>query len=682
MEIRLWGTRGSLPVASPRTARYGGNTTCVEVCTDAGERIIVDAGTGIHALGKALRKETPGRCTICFTHTHWDHVQGLPHFAPLYEAGWEITIMGAAGSGDGMLRAMRDVFDGRHFPLTWNKLPFPPRIREFTPGKSFSLGCARIDTCPTRHPGGCVAYRITADGWSFVVSGDHECGDDPGDAVRERLIHFFSGADVALVDAQYTAEDYATHRGWGHSTMEHWPDAAVSAGVSHLIFTHYDPSYADETLELLLDKMRRTYAVLPLLMQLGYEGMRISRRGGDSPKVEGHAGEAACRLCDFSRRIAQFSDTGTILDSILTEARERSRADAGTVYLVDDDRLTFAYTQNDTLFPGPAANKHLYLNASLPIDTRSIAGYVAATSRPLNLPDVRSLPPNVSYSFNDAFDTATGYRTVSVLTVPFVGNRNRMLGVLQLINCMDHGNPTAFSLHAQRDVERLAVLASHSIERGRMANELILRMLQTAALRDPRETASHVMRVGAMAAEIYRRWAERHKVDPETMRSMKDRIRMAAMLHDVGKVGIPDAVLKKNGRLTPEERIVVEQHSALGARLFKSATWEMDILAHDIALHHHQKWDGTGYTGDPEVPPLSGQDIPLGARITALADVYDALVSRRCYKDAWPEKKAIALVLESSGAHFDPEIVDVFMEIRDIINAIRQRYPDDEDVRF
>lgn len=680
MEVRLWGTRGSIPVAALHTARYGGNTTCVEVRTDAGDRIIIDAGTGIHALGNAMLREPPDRCTLCFTHVHWDHLQGLPHFAPLYAPEWKISIMGAATPYDGALqRSLRGVFDGRHFPLSWNDLPVAPQIREFAPGDAFSIGSARVETCPTRHPGGCVAYRITADGWTFVLSGDHECGDNRRDPVQERLIRFFSGADVALVDAQYTTNDYVSRRGWGHSTMEQWPDAAVSAGVSHLIFTHYDPSYADDALELLLDKVRHTYAVLPLFMQLGYEGMRISPRGGDSPKATDHAGEVACQLCDFSRHIAQFSDTGTILDRILAEARELGHADAGTIYLVDEDRLVFAHTQNDTLFPGSAANKHVYLNASLPIDTHSIAGYVAATSQPLNLSDVRSLPPNVPYGFNDAFDTATGYRTVSMLTVPFTGNQNKILGVLQLINCMDRGRPKAFSLHIQRDVERLAILGSNSIERGRMANELILRMLQTAALRDPRETASHVMRVGAMAAEIYHRWAERRKVDPEALRSMKDRIRMAAMLHDVGKVGIPDAVLKKNGRLTPEERAIVEQHSALGAQLFKSATWEVDILAHDIALHHHQKWDGTGYTGDPDVPPLAGRDIPLGARITALADVYDALVSRRCYKDAWPDEKAVAVLLEGSGVHFDPELVDVFMEIRDIIAAIHKRYPDVED---
>lgn len=679
MKIRLWGTRGSIPVASLQTACYGGNTTCVEVRTDAGERIILDAGTGIRPLGDAILDERPGPCVLCLTHSHWDHVQGLPHFAPLYDAERPLTILGARFPGQDSLRnALRGVFDGSHFPLDWDHLSVRPDVREFAPGASFDMGSAHIETCPTRHPGGCVAYRITADGWSFVFTGDHECGEDDTDETRARLIQFLSGADVALVDGQYTPEEYATHRGWGHSTMEHWPPLIAAAKVSHLVFTHYDPSHADDMLELRLDAMRHAFSAMPMLMELGYEGMYITPLGAERPQQVSEVADSACTLCDFSRHISRFSDTGTILDSILSEARNLGNADAGTIYMVDGNRLVFAYTQNDTLFPGSAANKHIYLNSSLPIDRQSIAGFVATTHEALNIPDVRSLPPNVPYSFNDAFDRVTGYRTISMLTVPFIGSQDAMLGVLQIINSQYNGEATAFTTHMQKEVERLAVLGANSIERARMANELILRMLQTAALRDPRETASHVMRVGAMAAEIYHRWAEKRHVPLETLRAMKDRIRMAAMLHDVGKVGIPDAILKKSGPLTPEERAIVEQHSAMGARLFNNATWDVDILAHDIALHHHQKWDGTGYTGDPDSPRLSGEDIPLGARITTVADVYDALLSRRCYKEGWPKEKALHVIRDGAGSHFDPEIVNAFLEIQDVIDAIHTRYPDDD----
>lgn len=203
-----------------------------------------------------------------------------------------------------------------------------------------------------------------------------------------------------------------------------------------------------------------------------------------------------------------------------------------------------------------------------------------------------------------------------------------------------------------------------------------MRMLETAALRDPTETAGHVMRVGTMTAEIYHRWAERNSIPAEELRTVKDRIRLAAMLHDVGKVGTPDVILKKTSALTTDEFKIIQKHSSMGASLFKDATSQLDIMARSIALHHHQKWDGTGYTGDPNEPLLSGLDIPLEARITAVADVYDALVSVRCYKSAVPATTALNILQKDAGTHFDPELIDIFMEIKDMVQAIYNRFGD------
>ena len=124
----------------------------------------------------------------------------------------------------------------------------------------------------------------------------------------------------------------------------------------------------------------------------------------------------------------------------------------------------------------------------------------------------------------------------------------------------------------------------------------------------------------------------------------------------------------------------MEKHAVMGARLFENATQDVDVLAYTIALHHHQRWDGKGYTGSPEHPLLAATDIPLAARITAIADVYDALISRRCYKEAWDVKDAVDILRQDAGSHFDPELVDVFMEIHDVITAIHKRFPDQEDV--
>ncbi|MCL2124306.1 MAG: HD domain-containing protein, partial [Desulfovibrionaceae bacterium] len=296
----------------------------------------------------------------------------------------------------------------------------------------------------------------------------------------------------------------------------------------------------------------------------------------------------------------------------------------------------------------------------------------------LNLENVRKLPPYVPFFFNPAFDDATGYHTESMLTLPLIDRHGEVRGVLQLINSMEGRRVVPFSADLLHSLERLAQIATEAVERGLMANELILRMMRIAALRDPRETASHVQRVGAYAAELYHRWAERRGVGIEELKRTKDRLRMASMLHDIGKVGIEDAVLKKPGRLEPAERAIMERHCVLGAKLFVNLSMDVDATAREVALHHHQKWDGTGYTGSEEFPLLGGDAIPLAARIVAVADVYDALVSRRCYKDAWDESKALAILKEDAGVHFDPEVVEYFLEIQDIITAIRNRFPDTE----
>lgn len=383
--------------------------------------------------------------------------------------------------------------------------------------------------------------------------------------------------------------------------------------------------------------------------------------------------------------LGALKDIDAILDRVLDEARAMTGADAGSIYLVEEGALRFSYVHNDTLFTGPDASKHLYTDEIVPIDERSIVGYAAMTGRTLAIPDVYALSGDEPYSFNRKFDEESGYRTTSMLTMPLATFEGRVVGVMQLINAKDErGRARPFTERHIHYAPLFANSASVTIERGMMTRESMLRMMKMAKMRDPAETGEHVQRVGAYSAEIYQQWARRRGLDEMEIRRWKDMLRLAAMLHDVGKVGISDMILKKPGRFEPHEAAIMKWHTVYGAALFANANSELDILCRQVAQGHHERWDGKGYPGlltdDLSqarklcTTPLAGEDIPLGARITALADVYDALISPRVYKPAWPAEKVLEEIARGRGAQFDPEVVDAFFDIQDTIRAIRKKY--------
>jgi len=291
------------------------------------------------------------------------------------------------------------------------------------------------------------------------------------------------------------------------------------------------------------------------------------------------------------------------------------------------------------------------------------------------------------FSFNKTFDQRSGYRTQSILAVPLITSTNKTVGVMQIINPLDEDRePAAFSPQDRVVISYFAGNAAAAIERAMMTREIILRMIKMCELRDPMETGVHANRVGAYTAEVYHQWALNKGLADEEIKRTKDLLRIAAMLHDLGKVAISDLILKKPARLDPEEYRLMKSHTIHGARLFRHRESDLDALSAEIALNHHEKWDGTGYPGkiddiyqDP--PPLGagkrGEEIPFAGRIVALADVYDALVSPRVYKEPWSEDTALAYVKDQAGKHFDPEVVDAFLAIFDVIVAIREKYQDE-----
>ncbi len=399
-------------------------------------------------------------------------------------------------------------------------------------------------------------------------------------------------------------------------------------------------------------------------------------------------------IIKLSNELNTIQDLDILLEKLLFEARKAVNADAGSIYIKDKDELVFSHVQNDTLTKRlPYGQKLIYTTFRVKINTSSIAGFVASTGNILNIPDVYNIPQNVSYKFNSTYDDVSHYKTISMLTVPLQTANGTIIGVLQLINAKDNkGEIIPFTKSDEPIVMLFANNASLVLQRAQMTRALLLRMISMAELRDPKETGAHVNRVATYSIELYEHWAKRHHINEKEMETNRDILRMAAMLHDVGKVAISDLILKKPARFTDEEYQIMKSHTFLGARLFKDTQSHFDEIASIVALTHHENWDGTGYPGHIDIDtgkplekdskgnplPRKGEEIPIYGRIVALADVYDALSSKRVYKEAWDENDVLNEIRLASGKKFDPELVDIFFESYDFLKSIRLRYPDGE----
>ncbi len=388
--------------------------------------------------------------------------------------------------------------------------------------------------------------------------------------------------------------------------------------------------------------------------------------------------------------LAQTQDVDIMMERILTEARKITNADAGSIYKKESNMLQLNYAQNETKQKELPPNKKLiYETFTFPIDESSIAGYVAETKKILNIDDVYCIPLDLPYKFEKRVDETSNYRTRSMLTLPLLNPSEEVLGVLQLINAKDHsGKVIPFKEEFVPMVSFFAECASIALERANLVRKIVLRMIKMAELRDPKETGKHVNRVGEYSSILYEAWAQKKQKSFKEIEKYKDIIRVAAMLHDVGKVAVSDTILKKQDKLTDEEYEQIKAHTYLGACLFEDPASEVEKIAQIISLEHHERWDGKGYPGDigdadklvecpNRISPKrgkKGEEISIWGRIVSLADVYDALTSKRCYKDPWPEEKVIEEIKTQKGKQFDPELVDIFLENIELIEMSKKRY--------
>jgi HD-GYP domain-containing protein (c-di-GMP phosphodiesterase class II) len=407
-------------------------------------------------------------------------------------------------------------------------------------------------------------------------------------------------------------------------------------------------------------------------------------------------------ILSIDSELSQIQDVDLLLERILLEARKVVHADAGSIYVKDRvkeknaevEKLVIKYAQNDTTQKSlPPGRKMIYSVFPVPIDGKSVSGYSALTRKLVNVPDMYNIPEDAPYSFNPSYDRISGYKTISTLTIPLAAADGRLLGVIQVINSKNKDEEVVpFSKDDEFLITHFAANATTVLQRAYATRAMILRMIKMSELRDPKETGTHVNRVAGYAVEIYERWAFHHGVSDREREKFRDTLRVAAMLHDVGKVAISDIILKKPARFTPEEYQVMQHHTIYGARLFDDPQSELDNIARDIALTHHENWDGTGYPGwvdpvterpiqaDAQGKPLGRvkEEIPRAGRIVAIADVFDALCSKRVYKEPWTEEDVLSEIRKLSGTKFDPELVDIFFEILPNIKQIQALYPEQE----
>lgn len=359
-----------------------------------------------------------------------------------------------------------------------------------------------------------------------------------------------------------------------------------------------------------------------------------------------------------------------LLRLIVNSAIDITGSDAASLYLRHGEKLKFVVTSNKTMEKrmGKEAFEATIKQFFVPISKESIAGFVAFTGEPLNITDVYQITGK-PYSYNKQFfDEKYDYRNMSMLTVPLLNRSDEVIGVLQLMNKLDEdGEITKFVKYDEDIARSLGAEAAISIENVRLTEavkkahyDTIMLLSETNEFRD-NETGYHVKRV-SLYCELL---AHTLGMDEGYIEFIK----FASPLHDIGKIGIPDHILKKPGQLTFEEYEIMKTHASIGQQLLSKTDFPLMQIAQEIAGSHHEKWDGSGYPRG-----LKGEDIPLCGRITAIADVFDALSNKRVYKPAFPLDETFDIISKDAGTHFDPNLVEKFFSVKDEVMLIYEAH--------
>ncbi|MBF0170231.1 MAG: HD domain-containing protein [Nitrospinae bacterium] len=401
----------------------------------------------------------------------------------------------------------------------------------------------------------------------------------------------------------------------------------------------------------------------------GVDGKNLSR--------EFHDRETVKLVLDLGASFASERRLDNLLEKIVDHSRLLTNADGCSLYLKGaDGRLAFCVNKNHTLninLVGASENNALF--TSLPLDPTYVSAYAAIHNVTVNIPDVYDCA-EFDFTGPRRFDEKNGYRTRSMLVTPLATREGEVVGVIQIINALDRHThtPIPFDPHFEfltNSLGNYAAIAIHNLrltEEARQSTVLLkeanrdaIYSLAMAAEAKDDDTGDHVRRIQHYTAAL----ATRLGLSREDV----DLISLSSIMHDVGKISVPDGILKKPAKLTDEEFGAMRTHTEHGMKILPKK--EFFRMAREIARHHHERWDGGGYPDK-----LAGEDIPYAARIVAVTDVFDALTSERPYKKAWPFEKAMEVMREGSGSHFDPKMIDAWVQLYDegVLLRIHQQW--------
>ncbi len=573
--LHVWGGRGTIPVSGRSHARYGGNTSCVEVRCGS-SRIVLDAGSGLKHLGDRLMQQDQSNypIDILLSHTHIDHVLGLPFFTPCYLKGGQIRIWSGHLLPDYHLRAViSQLMSPPLFPLTVDQFAADVDFIDFMAGdpiatEGWNAAGIEITTIELSHPDRATGYRITFGGKSMCYITDYE--HVPGE-IDPKLAEFVRGTDCLIYDSTFTDATYERHRGWGHSTWQQAVRLANEANVGTLMIFHHDPEANDAELDIrasALEQMRPG----SVMAQDGLEIDLHTPKPLVIPPSMPDSGEDALniieRLTSVGLALSSATDLDRVLEIILVEAKELSGADGGTLYYLNDQsQLEFSIVRNDTLnisyggttgTPAPIPPMNLYDPQTNQPNDKALAAFAVLSRQTVNIPDVYNAS-GFDFEGAKAFDRQHGYETHSVLAVPMVSHTGDVLGCLQLVNARDiSGKIIPFSTQRQTLMQSLASQAAVALENKSLISaqknllESFIQMIAQAIDAKSPYTGAHCERVPLltnMLADAACDATDGVFKDFHLSSEEKYELKIAGWIHDCGKVTTPVHIMDKSTKL-------------------------------------------------------------------------------------------------------------------------------------